>query len=181
MSSSYFSSYLAIITISIYRWFIQCIQLIFPFTYQQQNLIFGKSHLILKNRTLYTSAGQSHKRKLCFKQDIPRQKSTRRKVTFQSNFKFQDDNTKFLNLPATNINVTLQSSGLSNAKTPKYWVGLSNPRHQNAGLVSSGVSNISWREGVSLALPYGVEMFYYVNQPHTRLLLMGWLQLNLKH
>ena len=101
---------------------------------------------------LYTSSGQSHKRKLCFKQDILRQTSTSGKVTFQSNFKFQDDNTKFLNLPATNINVTLQSSGLSNAETPKFLVGLSNPRYWNAGLVSSGVSITTWRKGVSLAL-----------------------------
>ena len=116
---------------------------------------------------LYTSSGQSHKRKLSFKQDILRQTSTSGKVTFQSNFKFQDDNTKFLNLPATNINVTLQSSGLSNAETPKYWVGLSNPRHQNAGLVSSGVSNISWREGVSLALPYGVDVLLHQPASHS--------------
>ena len=140
---------------------------------------------------LYTSSGQSHKRKLCFKQDILRQTSTSGKVTFQSNFKFQDDNTKFLNLPATNINVTLQSSGLSNAGTPKYWVGLSNPRHWNAGLVSSGVSITSWREGISLGLaghhssdcvaikiPYGLWGKCFITSTSLTLIFSYWVGYN---
>ena len=61
---------------------VQCIQFIFRLLTNSSILIFGKSHLILKNRTLYTSAWQSHKRKLYFKWDILRQKSTSGKVTF---------------------------------------------------------------------------------------------------
>ena len=45
-----------------------------------------------------------------------------------------------------------KSSGRSNAEAPKYWIWLSNPRHWNAGLVSSGVSTTSWREGISLGI-----------------------------
>ena len=141
---------------------VQCIQLIFQFhsPTTKQHFDFWKKSSKYEKMRLYTSAGQSHKRKLYFKQDILGLKSTSKKLAFQSNFKFQDDNiSKIFGLPVASINVILQSTQLSNAETPKYWVGLSNPRHGNTGLVSCcGVSLSSCRHSsdcTTIKIPSG--------------------------